>query len=747
MNDATSPDGTFLTSLVAPPPVVNGYSIVQKTGANANRIEMVFLGDGYTAGQLGTTYLDHVGNLVDYLFSGGLLTDPFGRYHNFFNIYAVNVVSNESGADKETPGKTVDTALGATFYADGVTHRLLDVDVLLAGQALTAGLQGTGIVADMKFVTVNTSVYGGAGGTYATFAGGNAQANELALHEMAHAFVGLADEYTAAGSGGQNGSVYTGGEPFQANVTKSATGEKWAEWLGYDQPGIGVIGAYEGAAYYQSGIYRPSENSKMRSLGQPFDAIAREQFVLRFYDIVDPIDSATPGTDLTDPDGLDVQVIDPEVISLRWTVDGKVVSDAAVEHFDFASFNIASGTHELSALAYDPTDWVRAADRSSLQQLVEWTVTLTIATLQARGAEPLLGGPLIDKLLGDAAANLMAGGAGNDWLTGAGGDDVLDGGEGIDTAFFADALKDCVITFDGDVCVVTTATEGVDRLSDIEFANFAGAVEAIVPASDAGTFRLVASAGLVAEVGGGGFVMGSREVQDIAVFDRPGAVSFDASFNAGGDFIRLEKAAAAYTIFREGSAAQLTDGDSIVTVPFGTTATYLVFADGMRSLLYDQQSATARIGGQSFATLPVAITAAGETAPAPSGDAQAKGRLWLSQEAEVAAGGRLDVFGSNAAERLELHSGDVRLDPSFNRGGDMLLLDMAAQDYTAARQGSSVVIAGGDLVLTVPVGTAGTTIEFAGDSRVLLYDTQSGQVLIDDQPIAVTPTILNAAFG
>ena len=224
-------------------------------------------------------------------------------------------------------------------------------------------------------------------------------------------------------------------------------------------------------------------------------------------------------------------------------------------------------------------------------------------------------------------------------------------------------------------------------------------------------------------------------------------MSFDASFNAGGDFIRLEKAAAAYTIFREGSAAQLTDGDSIVTVPFGTTATYLVFADGMRSLLYDQQSATARIGGQSFATLPVAITAAGETAPAPSGDAQAKGRLWLSQEAEVAAGGRLDVFGSNAAERLELHSGDVRLDPSFNRGGDMLLLDMAAQDYTAARQGSSVVIAGGDLVLTVPVGTAGTTIEFAGDSRVLLYDTQSGQVLIDDQPIAVTPTILNAAFG
>ena len=59
------------------------------------------------------------------------------------------------------------------------------------------------------------------------------------LH-LEHPFAGLADEY------GGDPTRYTGPEPFQANITTDPTGAKWAAWLGYDQPGIGVIGAYEG---------------------------------------------------------------------------------------------------------------------------------------------------------------------------------------------------------------------------------------------------------------------------------------------------------------------------------------------------------------------------------------------------------------------------------------------------------------------------------------------------------------------
>ena len=79
-------------------------------------------------------------------------------------------------------------------------------------------------------------------GNYTVFAGGNPSATEIALHEVAHSFANLADEYTAAGEGGQGGSLYAGPEPAQANITASPGGQKWAQWLGYDQPGIGVIG-------------------------------------------------------------------------------------------------------------------------------------------------------------------------------------------------------------------------------------------------------------------------------------------------------------------------------------------------------------------------------------------------------------------------------------------------------------------------------------------------------------------------
>ena len=97
---------------------------------------------------------------------------------------------------------------------------------------------------------------------------------------------------------GHYGAVgrYSGSEPSSHNITTDPTGSKWADWIGYDQPGVGVIGAYEGAGYHETGLYRPSWDSKMRSLGKPFDAIAREQFIRRLYTYVDPIDSHTGNT-------------------------------------------------------------------------------------------------------------------------------------------------------------------------------------------------------------------------------------------------------------------------------------------------------------------------------------------------------------------------------------------------------------------------------------------------------------------
>jgi hypothetical protein len=227
-------------------------------------------------------------------------------------------------------------------------------------------------------VAVNDSIYGGTAGAYGTFSAGNPSATEIAVHEMGHFLHGLADEY------GGNASVYPGGEPGAANLTTNPAGQKWAHWLGYRQPGVGVIGAYEGGGYYEQGIYRPSPDSKMRSLYKPFNAVSREKIVLDIYRRVDPLDGwlANQQT-LINPETIWVDAIDPNVIDVQWTVDGVEVLTGDEEVFVLAEHALTPGQHVLTARVFDPTDWVRI-QRDLLEQSVTWTI-LSLITGDANG--------------------------------------------------------------------------------------------------------------------------------------------------------------------------------------------------------------------------------------------------------------------------------------------------------------------------------------------------------------------------
>ena len=56
------------------------------------------------------------------------LADPFPRYHKFFNVHKIDVVSNQSGADNPFPdGIFRDTALNATYDTLGLA-RLLTIN-------------------------------------------------------------------------------------------------------------------------------------------------------------------------------------------------------------------------------------------------------------------------------------------------------------------------------------------------------------------------------------------------------------------------------------------------------------------------------------------------------------------------------------------------------------------------------------------------------------------------------------------
>jgi len=326
-------------------------------GPIENRVHLVFVGDGYTAAELGT-YQGDVDNVVAGLF----VTEPLGRYAEAFTVHRVDVVSNESGVDNDpTNGINRDTALDMQYWCSGI-ERLLCVSV---SKAASFALNAPAV--DQIIALANSNKYGGAGYTssnLATSSGGNGSALEIVKHELGHSFGKLADEYTYGGP-----SQWPGGEPTSKNLSTfdapsmANQGVKWAEWLGTSIPGFeGNVGTYEGGGYSVSGIYRPSPNSLMRSLGRPFNLVGAEQIIKEIYRKVSPIDaSSDPTADYRDDDVLFVTslTVAGAPLPVRWSLDGVPIPGGSGGTLDLANLGLAGCAATITATVTDDTPWMR----------------------------------------------------------------------------------------------------------------------------------------------------------------------------------------------------------------------------------------------------------------------------------------------------------------------------------------------------------------------------------------------------
>ncbi|MFE9744708.1 M64 family metallopeptidase [Saccharothrix saharensis] len=273
-----SPDGTISRTPVpvaveakaAAEAVAADVVAIQETGPPDQRFDLVFVGDGYTSAELGVFHEHVVGKWTELA-----AVEPFKSYRQYFNVWQVDVVSNESGVDHDPSlGTDRDTALDMGFWCQGrdtQTERLLCVNQTKAVQFGALAPQ-----ADQVIALGNTAKYGGAGGGVATAAGANDQAGQIAVHELGHSIGGLADEYDYPYD------RYSGTEPTEVNVTADPTGAKWAAHLGQASPDGGVVGAFEGARYHRLGLYRPTDNSIMRTLGREFNLVGRDAMVEAF---------------------------------------------------------------------------------------------------------------------------------------------------------------------------------------------------------------------------------------------------------------------------------------------------------------------------------------------------------------------------------------------------------------------------------------------------------------------------------
>ena len=227
------------------PPVV-GRAKLLDNGPSDRKVDVVFIGDGYTASQMKKWHTD-ANVMMGKLFQ----IDPFKKYKNYFNLHRLDIVSKQSGASYK--GKeTVNTALNSYFNCGG-TPRLLCADFSKARRVLNSALNKN--QQDMVVIIVNHKRYGGAGGGIATTSlGGGVR---VLVHELGHSFAGFADEYSYGRT-----DCNPRREPYAPNISIESSPQK-VKWRNIPDTGV-----FEGANYCKKNYYRPYKNSMMRSLGQ-----------------------------------------------------------------------------------------------------------------------------------------------------------------------------------------------------------------------------------------------------------------------------------------------------------------------------------------------------------------------------------------------------------------------------------------------------------------------------------------------
>ncbi|MFE5806639.1 M64 family metallopeptidase [Streptomyces sp. NPDC056491] len=366
-----------------------GVTKMIDNGSTADRLDVVVIGDGYTADELARFHTD-----AEQKWAEVTAVEPYTTYRNLFNVWTVDAVSHDSGVSGDPDPATVrDTALGSYFWCENI-ERLLCID-----QPKVDAYVAKAPAADLVIVLANSAKYGGAGYNepsaalgyegISTASAGHPKSGQVAIHETGHSLGKLADEYFYPGV--PDYEKYTGPEPAESN-SSSLTAErmadrraKWHRWLGEESPDGGTVGAYEGGNYFVTGLYRPTDNSLMRVLGKPFNLPGVESMIGGFYQharIVSPVTPTDRTLRLRHTAKASVPRLagaDGRQLVVRWYLDGRELKRFAgrteVPVAELWLFDLR--THRLSVTAEDRTPSVRDPKViRTLRSTVDWNVRL-----------------------------------------------------------------------------------------------------------------------------------------------------------------------------------------------------------------------------------------------------------------------------------------------------------------------------------------------------------------------------------
>ena len=382
---------------------------IQITGPPAERLNLVILGDGYTAAEQ-QDFRDDVERNLNVQWS----VEPFRSYRHYFNVYRLEIISQDSGisCDPDDGNVRRNTPLRLNFanvcpapaLARGITYgpaltpgtgcaALNDPGCsgsqqhtrFLATYLAPLGVSGQNV---QSLAIANTFTYGGIGGTQATTSGGSPQGPLISTHELGHSLGTLADEYPYS-SRDVVRPCYAGGEPGSFHHTiytdpaqLVADQHKWWRWVGEESLSGGTIGLWEGGNTFPCGVRRPSQHSMMRWLGFYFDQVGRENMTYRITGRRTANAMSllhTPTGEVGPEDVVWVETQHPKFheLTVTWRLDGEVVPGTAnSRNLELAELDVTPGD-VVSVTVQDETEFVRDPafkDGPRLTQTREWTV-------------------------------------------------------------------------------------------------------------------------------------------------------------------------------------------------------------------------------------------------------------------------------------------------------------------------------------------------------------------------------------
>ncbi|MDO9257513.1 MAG: M64 family metallopeptidase [Bacteroidales bacterium] len=191
-----------------------------ENGKAADHVDIVILGDGYTAAEMDKFHKD-VKSLTDELFT----VEPYKSRKADFNVRAVETPSATSGVNKPHPGVFNRTPLSMSYGAFDSERYALSYDNRTIRDVAAS------VPYDYMFILINERTYGGGGifNLYSTVAADNKFSRYIFVHEFGHSFAALADEYYTSDVSYQTPAITV--EPWEPNVTAllDTANLKWKE--------------------------------------------------------------------------------------------------------------------------------------------------------------------------------------------------------------------------------------------------------------------------------------------------------------------------------------------------------------------------------------------------------------------------------------------------------------------------------------------------------------------------------------